>query len=161
MRKSMRKRSMPIVAFITLCFLCGCGLVTGKGDAQKVAESFLKDRIANGELGDDGYYSDVFCKNTEKNKWENVKRLVNKALGNLKGYSLAEWKAQSKVHTSELSGTFVVLLYNTEYEKGKGQETLTMHKGVTGGEFRIIGHRIDSPKIQELIDKGIEQVSGD
>ena len=116
----MRKRSIPIAAFIALCLLCGCGVVTGKGDAQKVAESFLKDRIANGGLGDDKYYSDVFWNNTERDKWENVKRLVNKALGNLKTYSLARWQAQSKVHTSGLSGTFVVLLYNTEYEEGKG-----------------------------------------
>jgi hypothetical protein len=53
-----------------------------------------------------------------------------------------------------------VLVYDTEYERGRGQETLTMHKGVQGQDYLILGHHIDSPRIQELIYKGIEQVAG-
>ena len=146
--------------FVGSCW--GCGLITGKGDAEKVAGSFLEDRIANGGFGgDDKYYSDIFWQYTDEHEWKNITRLVDKAMGNLNSYSLITWNTQSKFHTNQLSGTFVVLVYHTEYEKGKGQETLTMYKGVKDKDFLILGQHINSAKIQELLYRGIEQVAAE
>jgi hypothetical protein len=155
------KRLCAIMAGVYLAVgMSGCGLLSGKGDAEKVAEAFLEDRIAiGGFAGPDEYYSGIFRQNTNEEQWESILQLVGKAMGNLKSYSLREWNTQSKVHTSQLSGTFVVLVYDTEYEKGKGQEKLTMHKGTGGKDFKIIGHNINSPRIQEMIKKGIEEVA--
>ena len=80
-------------------------------------------------------------------------------MGDLLGYSLSSWKVQKKVHTNQISGTFVVLMYETVYEKGKGIETLTIHKPLSGDNFAILGHNFNSEKIQELIEKGIEQAA--
>jgi len=157
----MKRIYTILIAINFLGSILGCGLMTGKGDAEQVAESFLQDRIVNGGFaGDDKYYSDIFWQHTNEKTWENINQLVEDALGDLNSYSLKTWKTQSKVHTSQLSGTFVVLVYDTEYEKGNGQETLTMHKGVQGQDYLILGHHIDSPRIQELIYKGIQQIAG-
>jgi hypothetical protein len=44
----------------------------------------------------------------------------------------------------ELSGTFVVLIYDTEYEYGAGQERITLMKGLWDRKFQIIGHYFES-----------------
>lgn len=155
----MKKAFYSIVSVITLISLLSCGVVQGKGDAEKVAESLFQDRIFNGVFGPKEYYSDLFWKNTDEKKWSSITNLVNKAMGNLLTYSLSSWKVQSKVHTNQVSGTFVVLVYETVYEKGNGTETLTIHKPVSGGEFAILGHHFNSEKIKDLINKGIEQAA--
>lgn len=158
----MKRIYIILVAISFVGSFLGCGLINGKGDAEKVAESFLEDRIANGGFGgDDKYYSDTFWQYTNENEWKNITRLVDKALGNLKSYSLTSWNTQSKFHTNQFSGTFVVLVYDTEYDKGKGQETLTMHKGMKDNDFLILGQHINSQKVQELLYRGIENVAAE
>jgi hypothetical protein len=160
--KKMKKISVFLIMISFVGSFLGCGLITAKEDAEKVAQSFLEDRITNGGFGgDDRYYSDIFWQYTDENEWKNIKRMIDKALGNLNSYSLTTWNTQSKFHTNQLSGTFVVLVYDTEYEKGRGQETLTMYKGVTDKDFLILGQHVNSPEIQKLLYRGIEQVSAE
>ncbi len=149
------------IVFVFLS-LFSCGLVQGKGEAEKVAESLFQERISDGWLGSDRYYSDLFWKNTDEKKWSNIKNLVEKAMGDLESYSLTTWNVQSKVNTNAISGTIVVLEYETVYKKGIGTETLTIHKPLMGNEFSILGHNFNSKQIQQVIDNGIEHVvSGD
>jgi hypothetical protein len=149
------------IVFVFLS-LFACGLVKGKGEAEKVAESLFQERINDGWLGSDRYYSDLFWKNTDEKKWSNIKNVVEKAMGDLESYSLTTWNVRSKINTNELSGTIVVLVYETVYREGKGTETLTIHKPLLGNEFSILGHNFNSERIQQVIDKGIEQAaSGD
>lgn len=155
---------MKKIIFIMLFSICSmsifsCSVVKGKAEAEKVAGSLFQERIKNGWTGSDKYYSDIFFKGTTEQKWSNIQTLVTKAMGELKSYSLTTWNVQAKVHSDEISGTIVVLEYETSYEKGNGTETLTIHKPVMGGNFSIIGHNINSELIQKLIDKGIEQAA--
>lgn len=149
--------------FFIICFLSlsSCGMVKGEGEAEKVAESLFSDRIQNGWAGTDKYYSELFWKSTTKKKWANIQNLVSKAMGELKGFSLTTWNIQSKIHTSEISGTIVRLVYETEYENGKGTETLVLHKPVMGKKFSVLGHNMNSELIQQLIDKSIEQAASE
>lgn len=156
----MKKAIQLILCVVMVLFFCSCGVVKGKGEAEKVAEAFFQERINNGWADTGRYYSDFFLKDTGEEKWLNIQKLVTKAMGELKGYSLANWNVQSKVHTNEISGTIVVLVFETSYEKGNGTETLTIHKPLLGDKFSIIGHNINSELIQQLIDRGIEQVAG-
>jgi hypothetical protein len=141
--------------------LISCGVVKGKGEAEKVAESLFQNRIQNGWSGSDRYYSDLFWQKTSEKKWSNIQNLVTKAMGELKSFSLTNWNVQSKVHSNEISGTIVTLVYETVYDEGKGTETLIIHKPVMGKEFSILGHNINSELIQELIEKGIEQAASE
>jgi hypothetical protein len=154
------KRILCLFAiFFLVSAVCCCGLVSGKGDAERVAESLLNERIEKGGFGSDSYYSELFWKATEREKWENIKKLVDKAMGNLKSYKLQTWNITTQAKTNDLSGTVAVLVYDTVYEKGEGTETITVHKPLTGKAYSIIGHRFDSAEIQKLIDKGIEQAT--
>ncbi len=146
------------IVFVFLS-LFACGLVKGKGEAEKVAESLFQERISDGWLGSDRYYSDLFWKNTGEKKWSNIKNLVEKAMGDLESYSLTTWNVQSKVNTRELSGTIVILVYETVYSEGKGTETLMIHKPLMGNEFSILGHNFNSERIQQMMDKSIEQAA--
>jgi len=69
--------------------LFACGVVKGKGEAEKVVESLFQERINNGGFSSNRYYSDLFWKNTDEKKWTNIKNLVKKAMGDLKSYSLS------------------------------------------------------------------------
>ena len=154
----MRILVYMIVLLTSLLALSGCGVVEGKGEAEKVAQAMFEARIKNGWAGSDQYYSDLFRKRTNGKKWADVQRLVTSAMGELRSYSLNSWKVQSGIKTNDLSGTIVVLVYQTQYEKGKGTETVTVHKPLMGKKYVIVGHNIDSDKIRQLIDKGIRQV---
>ncbi len=139
--------------------LVACGMVKGKGEAEKIAAALFEERINSGQFASDQFYSDLFWENTDEKNWSDIKNLVEKAMGSLTSYSLISWNVQSKVHTGDFSGTFVVLVYATTYEKGNGTETLTIHKPLSGDEFLILGHHFNSQQIQELINQGIEQVA--
>ena len=134
-------------------------MVKGKEEAEAVAESLFELRINFQDVDTDHFYSKKFWEITTKEKWDDLLRLVYKALGRLESYSLQSWNVQSKVQTGGMSGTIVRLVYDTTYEKGKGSETLVIHKPLRGDTFAIVGHHYHSDKIQELIDKGIEQVA--
>jgi hypothetical protein len=158
----MKNASRIIASVIIFLSLISCGVIKGKGEAQKIAESLFQERINSGWLDSNRYYSDLFWEKTDENKWSNIKHIVSQALGDLESYSLTSWNVQSKVNTNEMSGTIVVLEYETLYKKGIGTETLTIHKPLMGHKFSILGHNFNSDQIQQVIDNGIEQVlSGD
>jgi hypothetical protein len=153
----MKKIFTICVVLILVSVVFGCGVTNGKGDAEKVAQALLNERIEKGGFGSDSVYSDVFRKATTPEKWENIKKLVSAAMGNLKSYKLNTWKV-TKQATSELSGTVVNLVYDTVYEKGNGVETLTLYRPVSGKAYLIISYYFNSPEIQKMIDEGVEKV---
>ncbi len=148
-----------LLVILAVFLVAGCGLVTGKGDAQKVAESLLNERIEKGGFGSGAYYSDLFWKYTEKEKWESLKRLVDKAVGNLKSYKLTSWNVTTQANPNEPSGTIVTLVYDVVYEKGSGTETITLHKPIMGKTYTIVGYHFNSPEIRKLIDESIEHAA--
>jgi hypothetical protein len=155
----MKYFACTILFFVCTISLFSCSMVKGKGEAEKVAEAQFNDRMQNGWAGTNKYYSKLFWKNTSEKKWQNLEKLVSKAMGKPESYSLSNWNIQSKVNTNELSGTIVTLVYDVEYEKGKGAERLVLHKPLMGDEYSIIAHNFNSELIQELINKGIEQAA--
>ena len=155
----MPKSLRIIVCAILSLSVVACGVVKGKAQAEKVAESLFQERISNGWTGSGKYYSDLFWKNTTKNKWSNIQKLVTLAMGDLKSYSLTTWNVKSKVNLNGGSGIVVVLVYATVYEKGEGTETLTIYKPLMGKKFAILGHNFNSDLLQKLIDKGIQRAT--
>lgn len=137
--------------------LGGCGLASGVGDAQKRAEAFLDDRIANGGTGDDAYYGEAFWKATDREKWAKLQAFIERSLGKVERYSLKTWNVQTKAMTGQLSGTFVTLVYTITYEKGTGEEVLTLHKGIGGDTFHLLGHRFNSEIFKNLMESAIDE----
>ena len=138
-----RRTLVGFVALITL-IAGGCGFLSGVEDARDLAEKFLNDRFVTGGVGNEAYYSDLFWKYTRQEDWHYIKELVENRLGSLQSYTLRNWTIQKNVKMGDLSGTFVVFLYDTQYEHGKGQEKITLMKGFWDSGFQIIGHHFDS-----------------
>jgi len=140
---NFRKTLIGLVALVTL-IVSGCGFMSGLEDARELAEKLLNDRFVTGGVGSEAYYSDLFWKYTRQENWDYVKNLVETRLGSLQSYTLRTWSIQKNVKMGDLSGTFVVLIYDTEYEYGKGQEKITLMKGFWDRDFKIVGHNFDS-----------------
>jgi hypothetical protein len=152
----MKKSIHVIFILLIISFFSSCGQGTGKEDAEDIAESLLNERIEHGGFGSDEYYSERFWEKTDPEKWRKVKSLVDKAMGNLKGYKLKTRHVRTQVKTNEFTGTVVNLLYDTIYEKGNGMERIILYKPTTGDKFSIIDHDITSSEIQKLIHNDIE-----
>lgn len=138
-------KNLSLLVIINTIILGGCGFMSSPEDARELAEKFLDHRFTTGSVGDGEYYSDLFWKHTRQEDWEYIKNMVETQLGELQSYALKNWQIQKNVKMGELSGTFVVLIYDTEYELGSGQEKITLMKGFWDREFQIIGHYFESP----------------
>ena len=136
---------LSLLMIINIIISGGCGFIGNAEDARHLAENLLEDRFVSGGVGSEEYYSDLFWKYTRAEDWEYIKNMVETNLGELQSYMLKSWQVQSKTKMGELSGTFVVLLYDTEYEYGSGQEKITLMKGFWDSDFQIIGHYFESP----------------
>ena len=153
------RNSLCFFILMLMVFSSACSNFSGFDSARKVADKFFEDRFENGGVGRDEYYSQVFWENTDAARWQNIKKLVDLSLGQLQSYSLVSWNLQDKLPTGQLSGTFAVLVFETEYEKGSGLEKLTLLKQSGWSEFEIVGHQIDSEQINEMVLKGIQKVA--
>ena len=150
---------MYLFMILLVGFASACSYVSGLEGARDVADRFFEDRFENGGVGRDEYYSKVFWNNTDAERWRNVKKLVSLSLGDLQSYTLVSWNLQDKLPDSRISGTFAVLVFATEYEKGTGHEKLTLLKQGGRAKFEIVGHQIDSERINEMVLKGIAAVA--
>ena len=129
------RNSLCFFILLVMVFNSACSYFSGFDGARKVADKFFEDRFENGGVGRDEYYSKVFWDNTDAVIWQNIKKLVDLSLGELQSYSLVSWNLQDKLPTGQLSGTFAVLVFETEYEKGSGLEKLTLLKQSGWSEF--------------------------
>ena len=139
--------------------LGGCGFMGGKDAAEKRANECLDDRIKNGGIGKNAFYSPEFWKVTTKDKWAQMTNLVAKANGDLTSYSLNTWNLKTQAHTNKLSGMFVTLVFDTTYKTGSGQETFIMHRSKKKDDFTILSHNINTPEIYQLIQEGIKEAA--
>ena len=155
------KITKALCCFIILFagFINACSSLDGFDQAQRVAKTFFEDRFENGGAGSDIFYSKVFWDNTDASQWRNIQKLVDLSLGELLSYTLVSWNMQEKLPTSQLSGTFAVLVFETKYEKGSGREKLTLLQRSGWAEFEIVGHQFDSQLINEMVLKGIAKAA--
>jgi hypothetical protein len=139
------KRTLVGFAILITLIAVGCGFLSSTEDARALAEEFLDHRFATGNVRSAEYYSDLFWKYTRQEDWEHIITMVETRLGELQSYTLKKWQVKKNVKMGDLSGTFVVLIYDTEYELGNGQEKITLMKGFWDRDFQIIGHYFESP----------------
>lgn len=137
-------KSLSLLFIINAIILGGCSLGGSLDDARTLAENFLEDRFVSGGIGSEEYYSTLFWKYTRAEDWEYIKNMVETHLGELQSYMLTSWKIQKQAKMGDISGTIVVLIYDTEYEYGTGQEKITLLKGFWDSEFQIIGHYFEN-----------------
>jgi hypothetical protein len=161
MRRSDRQGLGNAVGIAALCVIAlgvvSCGFGKDWDEARKVAEAGFQERIREGGLCPDEWYSDLFWKNIDEREWVDVGSLVKHALGDLKSYSLLSAKVEERKALGQPSGTFVVLAYKTVYEKGKGIETLIMYSPNRSADFLISFHGFNSPEITRIVAAGVNR----
>lgn len=155
------KAAIAMCGFMILLavFITGCSSLEDFDHARRVAENFFEDRFENGGTGSDEFYSKIFWDNTDAAEWRNIKKLVNLSLGGLQSYTLVSWKLKEQLPTGQLSGTFAILVFETQYEKGSGREKLTLLQRSALSEFEIVGHQFDSRQINEMVLEGIAKAA--
>ncbi len=149
------------VIVLVLVLMTGCGMSEDIKEAESVMNRIFRERIRTNDQGPVRYYSHYFLEATGEKEWDNMKRLVTKAHGALLSYEQQTWELKTQAHTSELSGTFVAYTYLTTFENGQAKETITLFKNSDNPEFRILGHRINSENIQQLLNNNIEKIIQD
>jgi len=140
---------MKSLYFITILLLLvsivalGCGIISDKADAKKVATS-LFEAIRNKDFDTAiTFYSPKFFEQNPTVDWIQILKRVNTKLGDLENYELKSWNIQ-KVSGSLENGTYCELQYEVTYSKYPATETLTLFKPATSGEFSIVEHNINS-----------------
>ena len=135
--------------------ISGCSSVDELNQAKIVADNFFE----TGGAGSDGYYSKLFWDNTDAAEWRNIKKLVDLSLGGLESYTLVSWNLHQQLPSTDITGTFAILVFETRYEKGSGREKLTLLQRSALSEFEIVGHQFDSQQINEMVLEGIAKAA--
>ncbi|AZZ90185.1 hypothetical protein EUZ85_05440 [Hahella sp. KA22] len=150
---------LRILGILLLLSLTSCGFVEGVDDAKAAAATFFDDRIKEGGPGADRFYSSHFIDSVDPEEWESIRRLVQKANGDLRSYSLDTWRAQDKVQTNGLSGMYVTLTYKTTYTNGEGEETLILFRNDDSPQYKVMYHHFNSESINRLVKQGIDEAA--
>jgi hypothetical protein len=132
----MRNTVIPIV---TLFMFIGCASLTkGKGAAESAVNRFHQQLNAE-------QYGEIYAQSDEKYRGA-VKEAdsnalfeaIHRKLGNVKNAAQSSWRVNATT-----GGTFVSLVYDTEFTEGRGVERFDF---LVGGErATLINYNINSP----------------
>jgi hypothetical protein len=137
--KTPFKILMAGLALASLAFFSACtfNFVKGKDDAEK-AVSVFHQRL------DAGQYEEIYADLADEFKNVSTKEetlelfeAVTRKLGKTRSTTLQSWNAQTT-----LGGNFISLVYETEFEQGKGVENFTFI--MKGKEAKIAGYHVNS-----------------
>jgi hypothetical protein len=125
------------VAVLLLFFCAACSV----GESTDVATKAVADfRIAYYEGGFDKLYNEAgqeLRDQITRADWNKLMRVITARLGQVRSQSDPAWN----VSTSP-KGTFVTLVYQIEFEKGKATESFVWR--VDGQKVQLIGYHINS-----------------
>ena len=149
----MKARILSILCVAT--FIVGCGMTDDIKEADLMMKSYFDARIKTKDAGPDQFYSTHFKEATNQQEWDNIKLLVEAAHGALQSYEQLTWKIQHSVSTEEISGTLVVYTYQTVFEKGMANESITLIKNEENPQFKILAHQYNSDNIQKMLSENL------
>lgn len=132
----MRIREVAVVPMLAVfCVACSVGESTDA--ATKAVADF---RISYFEGRFDQMYNDAdpeFRQQTTRGDWNKLMRIVTSRLGQVRSQGDPAWNVNATT-----KGTFVTLVYQTDFEKGKATENFVWR--VDGKSARLIGYHINS-----------------
>jgi len=137
------KKLWLAATLITLVGITALGCVQDKAAAENITSSFfeaIRKKDFDTALT---FYSSKFFELNPNVDWLQVLKGVNKKLGDLENYELTTYNLKKTFGTAE-NGTYCELQYKVTYSKYSATETFTLFKSATGGEYSIVGHKINS-----------------
>lgn len=134
--QTMKKISCSLALIVLI--LTGCSdTINGLSIAEPKVEEFHQ-QLKNAEY--DRIYESTheeFKKATTKEKFTQMLEAIRRKLGAVKNTQAVNWKVNTKNFR-----TYVMIVQETEFEKGKGTETFTF--SVADDDARLIGYYINS-----------------
>jgi hypothetical protein len=141
----MKAIKYMIALGLILPFITGCGL-SGFTEPKDDAESTMAEVFELIQLRDYestlNYYSQTFFGAVSEDEWIGLLEHVNEKLGDLESYELLNWNVEKKMGPA--TGTYVQLVYRTQYSRYEAQEEIVFQKEVRGPDLKIVGHHIKS-----------------
>jgi hypothetical protein len=135
----MHSRARPFAAASLLAaLLCGaCAIGHGKADAEKAVATFHA-QYARQQFDSMYVAADAGLKESSSQpEFVRFMSAVHRKLGNVKQTKLAGWNVQANT-----GGSFAILTYETDFERGHGTETF--HWRIGGAGPRLQGYNINS-----------------
>ncbi len=131
------KNLFIVLVLLSLSGLACSGIFKGKEAAQNAVETFHQ-RLAEQKYAE--IYenlADDFKKTTTEEEANQLFEAVNRKLGKVKSASLQSWKSNATT-----SGSYTVLIYETEFEQDNGTENFTF--AINGDQAKIAGYHVNS-----------------
>lgn len=128
---------------ICCALLAGCGLGQSKKAAENVVARHFQAIATNGYAAAVADYGSQFFQKTTREQWIEMQAKMGAKLGDYVSHTTRLRKLHRKTGTSG-STTTVVLSCEVTYSKHAATETFTLVKGLLDGDFKIIGHNVNS-----------------
>lgn len=117
--------------------------IDAKPNAEAIATAFF-DGLKSGRTEHTlQSYDDRFWSAISKEQWIKILHNIPVELGALKSCSLQNWNQTTQVST-ELSGTFVTLVYACEHQKYNATVSFVVRVPLQGGAPKIISQNYNS-----------------
>ena len=117
--------------------------IDAKPNAEALATAFF-DGLKSGKSEQTlQSYDDRFWSAVSKQQWQQILGNIPTELGQLQSCSLQNWNQTTQVST-ELSGTFVTLVYSCEHEKYNATVSFVVRVPLQGGAPKIISQNYNS-----------------
>lgn len=133
-------RSFLLSALMMCVPLQGCGITSGKADAE-VAVTLFHEQLNATDF--DAIWNDSdarFREATTREQYEALMGAVHRKLGRVVSTKTTDWSVRNvNLQTS------VVLLQETQFERGTGRETFTYV--AQGGGVKLLGYNINSMQL--------------
>jgi len=123
-----------------LLLLSGCGFSSSKEAVAEVMTQYFAAIEARDYPAAMDFYAETFFKDASRDAWEAQLHKYNRELGDLESYEAVNWNVKKNVGAN--AGTFVQVVYKTDYSRHPAVEKFILKKAAAG--FRIIAHRIDA-----------------
>ncbi len=117
--------------------IAGCGFDEAQKEAEEVVETTF-ELVKKGEFeAVPHYYSEDFFRETTTTELIDSLLLVDKEFGNLESYKLADAEVTKEYASGK--GTYVKLLYETQYTYYESTEVYFVKKEAGSFEYKIDG----------------------
>jgi hypothetical protein len=142
-------KTATILAFMFLLAMgpTGCGGESSGASPNEMLDQFFSASATNGFEHVVKLYGDEFFAKTPKETWLNTLESAHAKLGPYKSHQIVDWRSDSRIGTG-VDGTTVQIRCVVTYSNHLANEAFRLFRA-SGGEYRIIGHHIDSEAFSE------------
>jgi len=123
--------------------LAACGVTQGKKEGEALAERYFSAAARGDDVSVLAMYDAAFYGTTSRAQWQEQYGRIRAKLGKPQHHTLKNWRVTSTA-TTEGSGQFVELVYDVEYERGKGTESIGVFLPARSGTAGIRSHHFNS-----------------